>query len=34
MNKSNIITVKNAEGDSDTQAEIIIQNKIDYTPIV
>ena len=28
------ITVKNAEGDSDTQAEIIIQNKIDYTPKV
>lgn len=34
MNKSNIITVKNAEGDSDTQAEIIIQNKIDYIPKV
>lgn len=34
MNKSNIITVKNAEGDPDTQAEILIQNKIDYTPKV
>lgn len=28
------ITVKNAEGDPDTTAEIIIQNKIDYTPKV
>ena len=34
MNKNNIITVKNAEGDPDTQAEIIIQNKIDYIPKV
>ena len=34
MNKNNIITVKNAEGDPDTQAEIIVQNKIDYTPKV
>lgn len=34
MNKNNIITVKNAEDDPDTQAEIIIQNKIDYTPKV
>ena len=30
----NTITVKNAEGDPDTVAEIIIQNKIDYTPKV
>lgn len=29
-----IITVKNADGDPDTVAEIIIQNKIDYTPKV
>lgn len=28
------ITVKNAEGDPDTVAEILIQNKIDYTPKV
>ena len=28
------ITVKNAEGDPDTIAEILIQNKIDYTPKV
>ena len=34
MNKNNIITVKNAEDDPDTQAEIIVQNKIDYTPKV
>ena len=34
MNKNNIITVKNAEGNPDTQAEIIIQNKIDYMPKV
>lgn len=34
MNKTNIITVKNAEGDPDTQAEIVIQNKIDYKPKV
>ena len=34
MNKNNIITVKNAEGNPDTQAEIIIQNKIDYIPKV
>ncbi len=30
----NIITVKNAEGDPDTTAEIIIQNKIDFEPKV
>ena len=30
----NIITVKNAEGDPDTIAEIIIQNKIDFEPKV
>lgn len=29
-----IITVKNAEGEQDTVAEILIQNKIDYTPKV
>lgn len=29
-----IINVKNAEGDADTTAEILIQNKIDYTPKV
>lgn len=29
-----IITVKNAEGDPDTQAKILIQNKINYTPKV
>ena len=29
-----IIMVKNAEGEPDTQAEILIQNKIDYTPKV
>ena len=34
MNKNNIITVKNAEGNPDTQAEIIRQNKIDYIPKV
>ena len=28
------ITVKNAEGDPDTVAEILIQNQIDYTPKV
>ncbi|MBR1374174.1 glycosyltransferase family 2 protein, partial [bacterium] len=28
------ITVKNAEGDPDTTAEILIQNQIDYTPKV
>jgi cellulose synthase/poly-beta-1,6-N-acetylglucosamine synthase-like glycosyltransferase len=34
-NKANkIITVKNAEGDPDTTAEIVIQNKIDYEPKV
>ncbi len=31
---SNVITVKNAEGDPDTTAEIIIQNQINYTPKV
>ena len=30
----NIITVKNAEGDPDTTAEIVIQNKIDFEPKV
>ena len=29
-----IITVRNAEGDPDTQAKILIQNKISYTPKV
>ena len=29
-----VITVRNAEGEPDTQAQIIIQNKIDYTPKV
>lgn len=28
------ITVKNADGDPDTEAQILIQNKIDYTPKV
>ena len=28
------ITVKNAEGDPDTEAQILIQNQIDYTPKV
>ena len=32
--KQHIITVKNAEGDPDTKAEILIQNKIGYTPKV
>lgn len=32
--KQKIITVKNAEGDPDTTAEIIVHNKIDYTPKV
>ncbi len=32
--KSTTITVKNAEGDPDTTAEIIIQNQINYTPKV
>ena len=32
--KQHIITVKNAEGDPDTKAEILIQNKINYTPKV
>lgn len=31
---SNIITVKNAESDADTKAEIVVQNKINYTPKV
>lgn len=31
---NNIITVKNTEDNSDTAAEIVIQNKIDYTPKV
>ena len=30
----NIVLVKNAEGDPDTTAEIVIQNKIDYEPKV
>ena len=29
-----IITVKNAEGEPNTQAKILVQNKIDYTPKV
>ena len=29
-----IITVKNAEGEPDTQAKILIQNKVNYTPKV
>ena len=34
-NKANkIITVKNAEGDPDTTAEIVVQNKINYEPKV
>ena len=32
--QAQFITVKNAEGDPDTTAEILIQNKIDYTPKV
>ncbi len=32
--QNKIITVKNAEGDPDTKAEILIQNKINYTPKV
>ena len=32
--KQKIITVKNAEGDPDTTAKIIVHNKIDYTPKV
>lgn len=32
--QNKIITVKNAEGDPDTKAEIRIQNKINYTPKV
>ncbi len=32
--KKNIITVRNAEGEPNTQAEILIQNKIDFTPKV
>ena len=31
---NNTLIVKNAEGEPDTQAQIIIQNKIDYTPKV
>jgi glycosyltransferase involved in cell wall biosynthesis len=31
---SNTIKVKNAEGDPDTTANILVQNKIDYTPRV
>ena len=31
---SHVITVKNAEGDPDTTAEVLIQNQIDYTPKV
>ena len=33
-NKAKIIKVKNAEGDLDTQAEVVIRNQIDYTPKV
>ena len=32
--QNKIITVKNAEGEPDTKAEILIQNKITYTPKV
>ena len=32
--QAQIIAVKNAEGDPDTTAEILIQNQIDYTPKV
>lgn len=32
--QNKIITVKNAEGDPNTKAEILIQNKINYTPKV
>ena len=32
--QNKIITVKNAEGEPDTKAEILIQNKINYTPKV
>ncbi len=32
--KKNLITVQNAEGEPETQAEILVQNKIDYTPKV
>lgn len=32
--KNKTITVKNAEGEPDTEAEILIQNKISYTPKV
>lgn len=32
--QNKIITVKNAEGEPDTKAEILIQNKIGYTPKV
>ena len=34
MTKKQIISVQNAEGDATTKAEIIVQNKIDYTPKV
>lgn len=34
VKKSHVITVKNADGDPDTTATILIQNKIDYTPKV
>ena len=32
--KKKVITVQNAEGEPETQAEILIQNKIGYTPKV
>lgn len=34
VTKNNIIIVKNADGDPDTTAEIIVQNKISYKPRV
>ena len=32
--KTNIINVQNAEGDADTRAEIVVQNKVTYLPKV
>ena len=32
--KQKTITVKNAEGEPDTEAVVLVQNKIDYTPKV
>lgn len=34
VSESNVINVKNASGDPDTTAKIIVQNNIDYTPAV